>query len=165
MDSGISEGDNGKLLRSAGPRAIRDALRELNAEFCMLSQRISGHLALKDIDFRCLDLIASQGPLTPSALARLSGLHPATMTGIVDRLEREGWIERVRDTGDRRSVILRPVPDRRVEVLRLTAGMSAQVAKICADYSDTELELIAGFLRRTAEAGRTAIAGLDEATG
>jgi MarR family len=40
----------------------------------------------------CLDLITRHGPLSPSAPARRAGLHPATMTGILDRLERGGWV-------------------------------------------------------------------------
>jgi hypothetical protein len=30
------------------------------------------------------------------------------------------------------------------------------IAEICAGYTETELELLAGFLRRTADAGRSA---------
>jgi len=83
------------------------------------------------------------------------------MTGVIDRLERGGWITRQRDPSDRRGVVLQPVPGRRADVLRLASGMNAEVAKICADYSSDDLDLIATFLRRTADAGRTAGAQLD----
>jgi hypothetical protein len=49
----------------------------------------------------------------------------------------------------------------RRDVLRLASGMNAEVAKICADYPSDDLELIATFLRCTADAGRTAGAQLD----
>jgi DNA-binding MarR family transcriptional regulator len=142
-------------------QAIREAMRDLGAELSLLNQRISGHLDLKGTDLQCLDLIDSRGPLSPSMLARLAGLHPATITGVIDRLERGGWIMRERDPSDRRGVVLQPVPGRRADVLLLASGMNAQVAKICADYSSDELELIATFLRRIADAGRTAAAQLD----
>ena len=116
---------------------------------------------LKDVDLDCLDLISRYGPLSPSALARRAGLHPATMTGIIDRLERGGWITRERDPSDRRGVVVQPVRSRRAEVLRLASGMNAAVAQICAGYQDDELEAIASFLRRTADAGRTAAEELD----
>jgi DNA-binding MarR family transcriptional regulator len=147
--------------RSRLNRAIRDALRDLGGELSLLNQRISGHLDLKGTDLQCLDLIDRHGPLSPSSLARLAGLHPATMTGVIDRLERGGWIIRERDPSDRRGVVLQPVPGRRADVLRLASGMNAEVAKICADYSSDDLELIATFLRRTADAGRIAGAQLD----
>jgi DNA-binding MarR family transcriptional regulator len=161
MKPGLSANDEQSGRRNRLNQAIRDALRDLGVELSLLNQRISGHLDLKGADLQCLDLIDRHGPLSPSALARLADLHPATMTGVIDRLERAGWITRERDPSDRRGVILQPVPSRRADVLRLASGMNAEVAKICADYSTDELELIAMFLCRTADAGRTAGAQLD----
>ncbi|HEX8009107.1 MAG TPA: MarR family transcriptional regulator [Trebonia sp.] len=161
MDTRISDDRNDGPVRGELNAAIRDALRDMGVELSLLQQRISGHLELRSIDLQCLDLIDRHGPLGPSTLARLAGVHPATMTGVVDRLERGGWITRERDPSDRRGVALRMVRGRRADVLRLTAGMNAEVARICADYSEAELAVIAEFLRRTAEAGRTAGAQLD----
>lgn len=142
-------------------QVIREALRDMSAEISLLNQRISEHLDLKGTDLQCADLIDRRGPLKPSTLARLAGLHPATMTGVIDRLERAGWITRERDPSDRRGVVLQPVASRRADVLRLASGMNAEMAKICAGYSSSDLEVIAGFLRRTADAGRAASAQLD----
>ena len=36
-------------------------------------------------------------------------------------------------------------------------GMNARLDELCADYTDAELELIAGFLRRTTDAGHRAV--------
>ena len=142
--------------------AIRDALRDLNVQLALLSQRVSGHLDLKGADLQCLDLIDTRGPLSPSALARLAGLHPATMTGVIDRLERDGWIARERDPADRRGVLLRLADGRRRgDVFRLFSGMTTRMAEICAGYSDDELDLIAGFVRRSADAARESVADLD----
>jgi len=162
METGTSaEGGGQAGHRGRLNGAIREALRDLGVELSLLSQRISGHLDLKGTDLQCLDLIDSRGALNPGTLARMAGVHPATLTGVIDRLERAGWIVRERDPSDRRGVILQPVPGRRADVLRLASGMNAEVAKICADYSSDDLELIAGFLRRTADAGRTASLQLD----
>src|SRR4029078_601001 len=98
-----------------------------------------------------LDLIDREGPLSPSKLALLAGLHPATLTGILDRLERGGWIAREREQTDRRSVIVRILPDRAADVYRLYRGMNRAIDKICADYTEEELDLIAGFLQRSAD--------------
>jgi DNA-binding MarR family transcriptional regulator len=158
----VSSADSGQTDRRSGlNQAIREALRDLSVELSLLNQRISGHLDLRGTDLQCLDLLDGHGPLSPSTLAQLTGLHPATLTGVVDRLERGGWIMRERDPFDRRGVILKPVASRRADVLRLASGMNAEVAKICAEYSNDSLELIARFLRRTADAGHTAGIQLD----
>ena len=161
METELSAGGGQAGRRNRLNQAIREALRDLNVELSLLTHRMSGHLDLRGTDLQCLDLIDRHGPLSPSSLARLAGLHPATMTGVIDRLERGGWIIRERDPSDRRGVILHPVPGRRADVLRLVSGMNAEVARICADYSSDDLEVIATFLRRTADAGRTAGAQLD----
>ncbi len=135
---------------------IKESLRELNVQLSLLNHRVGARLQVKDIDLDCLDLIDLRGPLSPSALARYAGLHPATITGILDRLERGGWVARDRDPSDRRAVLVRARRDRAGEVFRLFAGMSSSMDRICAEYSEAELELLVDFLHRTASAGRDA---------
>jgi DNA-binding MarR family transcriptional regulator len=135
---------------------IKESLRDLRGQLTLLSHQVGGHLELRDVDLDCLDLVSRHGPLSPSALARRAGLHPATMTGVLDRLERGGWISRDRDPADRRAVAVRVLPDRGAELFRLFAGMNTRMDKLCAGYSDDQLELLADFLRRSTDAGRDA---------
>src|SRR3982074_810096 len=65
---------------------IRDSVRDLRIQLSRLNYRVGSQLELKDVDLNCFDIIDSYGPLSPSALARRAGLHPATMTGHLDRL-------------------------------------------------------------------------------
>ena len=139
---------------------IKDSLRELNSQLSVLSHHVGARLELRDVDLGCLELLARHGPLSPGALARHAGLHPATMTGIVDRLERAGWVARDRDPADRRAVLIRPLRDRGAELFRLYAGMNTAMDQVCAGYSDEELTLLAGFLRRTTTAGQAATEAL-----
>jgi DNA-binding MarR family transcriptional regulator len=142
--------------------ALKESLRELRNQLSLLNHQVSAHLALKDVDLDCLELIARHGPLSPSALARRAGLHPATMTGILDRLQKGGWIVRERDpeAPDRRAVAVRAVRGRNGELFRLYAGMNAAMDELCAEYSEEELALIAGFLQRATSAGNTATGDL-----
>jgi len=122
-----------------------------------LNYSVGSQVDLRDIDLDCLDILDTSGPLSPSMLARRAGLHPATMTGILDRLERGGWIVRERDPSDRRAVVVRILHDRYyADLLRLYQGMNRSMSKLLAGYSDSELQTIAGFLRRTVGAGRDA---------
>src|SRR3954451_21089739 len=92
--------------------SVRDNLRELSIQLALLNHQVGQRLDMRDVDLDCLDIISRHGPLGASALARTAGLHPATMTGILDRLEKAGWIARERDPEDRRAVVLRAARDR-----------------------------------------------------
>ena len=140
-------------------RAIKESLRDLGAQLSLLNHGVGARLDLRATDLECLDLITRYGPLSPSALARRAGLHPATMTGILDRLERGGRIDRGRDPADRRGVVVQAARGRGAEILRLylvDSGMNTALDQICAEYDDQDLQLLADFLHRTADAARTA---------
>ena len=142
--------------RQRSSAQVRESLRELRIQLSLLNYRIGSRLDLKDVDLDCLDILDVYGPLSPSALARRAGLHPATMTGVLDRLERGGWIARERDASDRRAVVVRILSDRYAELMRFYSPMNRSMNKILAKYSDSELEAIADFMRRTVDAGRSA---------
>lgn len=152
--SSISSGRQRRRLVAG----IKESLRELSVQLSLLNHQVGAHLEMRDVDLDCLDLITRHGPLSPSALARRSGLHPATMTGILDRLQRGGWITRERDQDgtDRRAVVVRATRDRNAQVYRLFGGMNQAMDAICADFADDELARFAEFLRRTTDAGRQA---------
>jgi DNA-binding MarR family transcriptional regulator len=146
--------------RQQSTAEVRDSLRELRIQLALLNYRVGSQLELKDVDLDCLDILDAYGPLSPTALARRAGLHPATMTGILDRLERGGWITRERDPSDRRAVLVRARRERYAELLRLYTRMNRSMNKLLAGYSDSDLEVIADFLRRTVDAGRDATEAL-----
>src|SRR5256714_15651732 len=136
--------------------SIKQSLRALSIQLSLLNHQVGARAGLNDVDLDCLDLVARHGPLTPSALAERAALHPATMTGILDRLERGGWVARGPDPSDRRAVAVRALRDRTAELFRLYAGVNGSMDQICARYGGAELELLADFPRPTANPRRRA---------
>jgi DNA-binding MarR family transcriptional regulator len=136
--------------------AIKASLRELSIQLALLNQQVSARVDVRQVDLNCLDLISRHGPLSPSTLARLAGLHAATLTGVLDRLERGGWVTRERDPVDRRAVVISPVRKRNAELLRQYAGMNRAMDRLCATYDVEELKLLSDFLSRVADAGHGA---------
>jgi Transcriptional regulators len=134
--------------------AVKRSLRELNNQIALLSRQIGSRAEMRDVDLDCLDYLSREGAMSPTALARGAGVHPATLTGILDRLERGGWIVRDRDPNDRRAVLVRSLPERTAEMFRLYSGMNRRMDAICSGYDDEQLTVIDEFLRRVAEAGR-----------
>src|SRR5712691_1109172 len=162
MDVKTSESAGALRQRRRLSAAIKQSLRALRLQLSLLNLRVGAQLELKEVDIDCLDLVARHGPLSPSGLARRAGLHPATMTGVLDRLEQGGWVARERDPADRRAVVVRTRHERGAELMRLYAGMNTSMDEICAGYDDAELAVIADFLGRATAAGRIAT---DEFTG
>ncbi|MEU6248986.1 MarR family transcriptional regulator [Glycomyces sp. NPDC047010] len=135
---------------------VTELLRHLTVQLRLLNHQVSDRLGLQDVDLECLDLITRTGPLTATALARAADLHPATATGVLDRLEAAGWIRRDRVPTDRRAVHLTAEPDRTGEVRALYEPLRGAIADICADFTPDQLEAVAAFLGRAADAGRAA---------
>ena len=102
---------------------------------------------LNRTDMRCLDLVAQQGPITAGELATAARLTSGAITAVVDRLEERGLVRRVRDTTDRRRVL--------VEVSANLDELSApafgpfldDARRGLATYSDQELAVVIRFLQ------------------
>ena len=159
MTSGSSERPNqrpNQRMQRRAAASVKQSLRDLRVQLSVLNHQVGMAAELRDIDLDCLDIVSANGPISPSTLARLTGLHPATLTGILDRLEKGGWIARDRDPADRRSLLLRALPERSRDMFRLYADMNTRMDDLCAGYDTEQLETIAGFLQRATSAGREA---------
>jgi DNA-binding MarR family transcriptional regulator len=135
--------------------AIRLLLRQLGSELGQLNHRVGVRSGLKDGDLAVLDLLGRDGPMSPSALAKAAHVHPATMTGMLDRLESAGWVRREADTIDRRAVLVRALPVRGRDLLKLYAGMNSAIDEISESFSPAQRGVIAEFLSRVVAAGKT----------
>ena len=142
--------------------AAFSGLRDLRIELAVLNHRVGTRIRLRDLDFDCLDVIARHGPISPSALAGRLGVHLATMTGVLNRLEQSGWVTRDRVQGDRRAVVVTSPADRQRDILAEFDGMNTRMGQVLATYSDDQLDTIVDFLQQTVLAGR---ASSDEIAG
>jgi DNA-binding MarR family transcriptional regulator len=156
MNSIVEETSAPEPRRNLLNASIGAGLREVLANLTALNRQVGSRLNLKDVDLECLNFLDRHGPTSPTRLAKSLGLHPATLTGVLDRLEQAGWAARERASGDRRGVVVVSLRGRRKEVLRLYSGMNASIQGICAEFSERELERVAEFLRLAAAAGGVA---------
>jgi DNA-binding MarR family transcriptional regulator len=78
------------------------------------------------------------GPLSMTVLAqRIDASLPAA-TGVVDRLERAGFVERLRDESDRRVVLVGLTAQGRHTFVHLDARMRHEMARFLAALSDDD---------------------------
>lgn len=129
---------------------VQSALRSLHESVDYLSQMMAGMLGINRTDFRCLQILGLHGPTTAGQLAEESGLTSGAVTTVLDRLERANLARRIRDTEDRRRVLVEMTPEAYERVSALYAGLVASSASMVADYSDDDLLLVHGFLTRGA---------------
>jgi len=137
---------------------IQDALlagRESSTAGVLLHSVIADRLGLSSTDVKTLDVLLRLGPLTAGQVAQHTGLATASVTSLIDRLERRGYVERVRDAGDRRRVYVHARPESLSDFEPHFEGFVKGLREVLEGYTDDELRLIAGFLRRVAELSRS----------
>ncbi len=89
---------------------LGDAMQRYQRSVQSYDDAVGRALGLGPADLRCLDWLVD-GPRTAGVLATATGLRPAATTALIDRLEARGLVERVRDEGDRRKVLVRMTDD------------------------------------------------------
>jgi DNA-binding MarR family transcriptional regulator len=130
--------------------------RELSAHTVMFHTAVAERLRLGLTDHKAFDFILRQGAVTAGQLAEITGLTTGAITGVIDRLEETGYVERVRDAADRRKVLVRPAlsPARERQCCQLFDSLGKSVDKVASGYSDRELSVILDFMRRSVEVMR-----------
>ncbi|QGN45454.1 MarR family winged helix-turn-helix transcriptional regulator [Micromonospora sp. WMMD558] len=90
--------------------------------------------------------LAEHGELPHRAVAERCFVKPATLTGIVDTLERDGLVERQRHATDRRSVKLALTPTGRARADALRAMMRSDRPLTPVDADPAKAAVVREFL-------------------
>jgi DNA-binding MarR family transcriptional regulator len=130
-----------------GPGAVLG--QEFSAAVVFFHEAVGRRLGLTPADHRALTLIRLHGPLTATALSRLTGLTPGAVTGLVDRLERAGLARRTTDPDDRRRTAISATEDLPADVMAIFADLSARMAALTAEYDEREQAAIADFIQNS----------------
>lgn len=126
---------------------LLEVLDELSAHTpagMMRAMRRWQHGSLSLVHLHVLMILDADGPLPMRGLAESLDVSQASATGIVDRMEQRGLVERQRDPDDRRviRVVLNPAGRQLIE--GMAAERRGHLARILDELTDDELE---GFLR------------------
>jgi DNA-binding MarR family transcriptional regulator len=117
---------------------------------------------LSPTEWKALDLIQRLGPVTAGILARESGLAPASITGLVTRLERKGFARRVPNPADGRSVLVEMIPGR-LGSPAVFDDFLRSLHELYEEFSDDELRSIVRFASEAARRQHEAIRRLPSA--
>lgn len=138
--------------------------REHSDATVLFHAALAARLDLPPTDYKTLGILQRLGPLSAGEIARRSGLATASVTNLIDRLERKGFVRRVADAADRRRVLVEPIAERATAARTLFASTSRSLARLLERYSARELAVIGDFLARNAERLRGEMTRLETAT-
>jgi DNA-binding MarR family transcriptional regulator len=136
--------------------AINNKFREMSTETIMFHQAIANVLGLHITDHKCLDLIYRFGAMPAGRLAELTGLTTGAVTGIIDRLEKAGYVRRTNDPKDRRRTIVEPTRNKRLErkLELIFTPLHERMYKLLSSYSESELAFLLDAVNKTLEETR-----------
>ena len=125
-------------------QAINDKFREMSTETIMFHQAVADVLGLHITDHKCLDFIYRFGAMPAGRLAELTGLTTGAVTGIIDRLEKAGYVRRTNDPKDRRRTIVEPIRNKKLErkLELIFIPLRDRMHKLLSSYSDSELAFL-----------------------
>ncbi|MER5180769.1 MarR family transcriptional regulator [Streptomyces sp. NPDC002896] len=134
--------------------------RENSAVTVMFHSAVAATQGLNATENKTLDLLERHGALTAKELAEHTGLAPASVTGLVDRLEAKGFVRRVGHPTDKRRVLVELHPEKIAELRAVFADWQRDVNEFCEEFTTEELETVIRFLKVAAERQRKAVARL-----
>jgi DNA-binding MarR family transcriptional regulator len=147
------------LPRDEAIGAIDDLLRDILGNFLRPETPPNRELNVTMGQLHCLMEIARLGTPTMSALAAALGLHPSTVTVLVDGLVAHGLAVRKADPVDRRIVRVAETAKGRKNHERHMAAMRARVTEVLSELGDGDLESIRTSLWTLREAARRHVEG------
>ena len=139
---------------TSGPSGEVDFVSSFKDAWRRVQKLLETNLATTGLTVSDLRILRSLSTKGPAPMTRLSGelfMTPASVTGLIDKLEDEGLVERARGTKDRRVVIVKLTDEgaaRLEEGLRVNSQFAAKALK---SLSSEEVELLIDLLQRLAE--------------
>ncbi len=104
-------------------------------------------LGINRSDGRALDVIDRHGQITAGQLAAEVGLSTGAVTTLLDRLERAGYVRRVRDEIDRRRVLVELTEEAHRRSSEIWGPIAEASVATLSRHSNDELVFIRNFLR------------------
>ena len=135
-------------------------LDELRRAGDQLDEAVALQFGLNRTDVRCLGILYRRGRVTAGELAEESGLTPAAITTVLDRLERGGYANRVADPSDRRRVLVVSTVATREIGARIQGEVELATRSLLDGREAGELTAIRDYLRGTRGVYEAQIAAL-----
>lgn len=142
--------------RSEVSEGVGLELRRLIAGVVLFNTAMAETLGMSPVDSQVLHLLGLEdGPVTAGRLGELAHLPSSTTTRVIDRLEARGYVHRVRDTSDRRRVLVHADEKKTRELEERYDEQTTALRMALDGLSVADLEAAHRFLVRLNQAGST----------
>jgi DNA-binding MarR family transcriptional regulator len=112
----------------------------------VLDQVACDRMGINRTDARCVDIIDRAGRISAGQLAAESGLTTGSVTALLDRMERDGYVRRVPDEQDRRRVLVELTERAHELIAEVFDPVKEEGQALLRRYTTEELTLIRDFL-------------------
>src|ERR1700684_4458643 len=121
--------------------------REFSTAVVVFHEAVGRLLGLSAVERKCIDVLRRLGPVTAGTIGEHTGLSTGAVTGLMDRLEQAGYVQRARDPRDRREGVVQLLPNEQMDSLLAAAfgPFGDDMTKIAARYSEAERRVIADW--------------------
>lgn len=137
-------------------------IRKLSQKYAYASLQMHETIARKagfsGTDHKYLGFFLQRGRLTAGELAELTGLTTGSVTALVDRFEKRGFMKRQADPADRRKVYIVPDSEKITGLLRpFYQIFQDETEKLIASFSSNEREIIESYLTKALQLANQSI--------
>lgn len=91
---------------------------------------------------------AGLDPCNPAELAGRAGVTRATMTGLIDTLEKDGYVRREPDPADRRMMSVQLTPEGEAFMHRVLPGYFRRIADVMENVTEAERRILGRLLNK-----------------
>jgi|SRR5579863_7654259 DNA-binding MarR family transcriptional regulator len=131
--------------------ALMFASREYSTAAVAFHNVVAQRFGLSVSDLKSLDILQRRGALTAGEIAVYTSLATASVTSLIDRLQKKGLVRRVRDRADRRCVVVKLTPKLEETIAPLFKSLNRRMLARFKGYGDREVALIRDFLTQAAD--------------
>jgi DNA-binding MarR family transcriptional regulator len=138
------------------------AVRRMGAQSVITSRTVAERFGMHMTDLEVLDLIFLRGAVSAGELADATGLTSGSVTALIDRLAKAGYVERCDDPSDRRKILVRIRHDN-IEPIKATyLSMQKRMFALWSSFEPRDLEVIIDFITRSTELAADHCKGLQQ---
>ncbi|MGW3405278.1 MarR family transcriptional regulator [Streptomyces zhihengii] len=151
----------GKARPAATAAEAQYAMDRMIAVAQFGQQDIARRLGINVTDLTCLGFLiearTSGEALAAGGLAERARLTTGAVTGVLNRLEKAGYVRRVPDPGDRRrvTVVMEEAAEQRI--LEVYGPFYTRLGALFADYEPAEVAVLADWFGRATELFRESL--------